>query len=134
MKKSSLRFTGILFLMALFVSCGSEGSNFIKSTFGEYISAMELKYMIDHKEAYKLIDLRSPGAFSTGHIETAKNIPHTSANTLMYFINDPYLIILYSNEDIIQKNIYLSLRKSGATNIVMLSGGMYSWSYGFVTE
>jgi rhodanese-related sulfurtransferase len=118
----------------IFVSCGEESTGFIKNTFGEYISAMELKYMIDYNEPYRLIDLRPASSYESGHIATAKNISYLKPSNLMYMINQPYLLILYSNEDVIQKNIYMSLRKAGATNIVMLSGGIYSWSYGLVTD
>ncbi|OHD60791.1 MAG: hypothetical protein A2014_03160 [Spirochaetes bacterium GWF1_49_6] len=134
MKKSNVLVAVLIISAMIFVSCGSEGSNFIKNTIGEYVTAMELQYMIEHKEPYKLIDLRLADAYQNGHIPTAKNMPYITPANLMYMVNEPYLMILYSNEDAIQKNIYMSLRKAGATNIVMLSGGIYSWSYGFVTD
>ncbi|NPV00198.1 MAG: rhodanese-like domain-containing protein [Brevinematales bacterium] len=134
MKKSSVWLAGILLSAVLVASCGEETTGFIKNTFGEYISAMELKYMIDYNEPYRLIDLRPASSYESGHIATAKNISYLKPSNLMYMINQPYLLILYSNEDIIQKNIYMSLRKSGATNVVMLAGGIYSWSYGLATD
>ncbi|OHD55398.1 MAG: hypothetical protein A2Y33_11410 [Spirochaetes bacterium GWF1_51_8] len=134
LKRNSLILLFAGFIVFSLISCGAEYNKFIKEYSGEYISSIELKSMIDKNEVYKLVDLRLIGDYNNGHIQSAINIPYIKPEALYHFVNKPFLIILYSNIDTIQKNTYMSLAKGGATNVRILVGGLHSWSYGFVTE
>lgn len=96
------------------------GGGFIKN-----IDGTEAESLI--KQGTKIIDVRTTGEFSTGHISGAANIP---LNELPNHVNnldkeEPMIVVCLSGNRSSQASEYLKSR--GFKKVYNLSGGMMAW-------
>jgi len=120
-----------IFFLVIYSSCNSNFYQLLKDISNDYISSSELKYLIDKKETYLLIDLRQKYEYELYHIPTAINIPYNEIYKITNKIIYQKPIIIYSKSFDIQKQILLKLKSLGYEEIKMLNGGINSWSFGF---
>ena len=77
-----------------------------------------------------VVDLRSPEAFSNGHIVNAKNIPYADLDAhtekIEKFKNKP--IVAVCDAGITATRAVVSLRNSGFESAYGLKGGMNAWT------
>jgi len=98
----------------------------------ETLSATELKELIDNKNReYILIDVRTKSEYSTGHIPTAINIPHTKIQERTKEIPKEKLIIVYCKVGGRSEIAKKKLIELGYENVINF-GGTNSWKYELV--
>jgi rhodanese-related sulfurtransferase len=97
------------------------------------ITREELKRMIDKRESFTLIDVRSPERYIEEHLPRAVNIPLDEIERGgLYDLNREDIIVVYSKGD----NDSLSLRavskltKLECRRVYELVGGIKDWSEG----
>ncbi|MFO7447489.1 MAG: rhodanese-like domain-containing protein [Ignavibacteriaceae bacterium] len=106
---------------------------------GDFINSADCPAVVEAEEVYSnmysylLIDLRLPGEYSFGHIETAVNVQH---NNLLAFLETQALgnfskIILISKNG--QSSAYYAalLRLYGMKNVFSMNYGMAAWHEDF---
>jgi rhodanese-related sulfurtransferase len=96
---------------------------------GEYFPE-EVPMLVEYEDpAFQLIDIRSPGEFLKGHIETAINVPVYNlldpdiTDLLSKLEDDSVTIILYGKDQLEANAPWLLLKQLGYENIKVLLGG-----------
>jgi rhodanese-related sulfurtransferase len=96
---------------------------------GEYFPE-EVPMLVEYEDpAFQLIDIRSPGEFLKGHIETAINVPVYNlldpdiSDLLRKLEKDSVTVILYGKDQLEANAPWLLLRQMGYDNIKILLGG-----------
>ena len=85
--------------------------------------------MLQDPEQYVFVDLRNPGAYSTGHLEHALNIPiaslleETSLTALHQFLADEKTVVLYGQHERDAIGPWILLQQMGFSNTCVLYGG-----------
>lgn len=96
----------------------------------EKLSAQELKQMLDNKEKFILIDVRTPQEFAAGHIPKAKNVPlqmmEGKIKSVAPKMDDP--IVLYCHSGSRSNTAARFMLSLGYTNVKSFPGIAY-WSY-----
>ncbi len=117
--------------IALFVILlNSTGITFGQNRQGDaLISQQELIQRIQEKKEMVLIDVRTPGEFSRGHIPGAINIPHTELTARLKEIpkSKGKEVVLYCESGVRAGIAEQILRKSGMSNLLHLEGDMSAW-------
>jgi len=93
-----------------------------------YIDADNLAAkIIGEDPSYALIDLRNEEQFNDFTFPRAINVPYGSIldeSNLAKFDSDDYTYVLFSNGTMVADQAWLSLRKNGYENILVLQGGL----------
>jgi len=92
------------------------------------VTTQELKQLLNHNPALRIIDVRSPAEFASGAISSAVNIPTNQVmQRLAEFTSDqPTYIICQSGTR--SKLVTLTLTVQGLKNLYNVTGGMSAWS------
>lgn len=119
MKKLWLLF-GALFSFA--ASAGYPGSN-------PLISADELLTKLEKKQNVIVLDVRSAGEFSEGHVPTAVNIPYDEIKEKAgkHIKNKEQQIVVYCRSGYRASKAETALADLGYSNILHLDGDMLGW-------
>lgn len=98
---------------------------------GRYISTDELAQVVmENDPSYILVDLRSPEEYGKYSINGALNIPFENIfdeENLLYFDQDVYTTVLFSNGSSLADQAWLQLRSYGYQGNKVLKGGMNEW-------
>ena len=97
------------------------------------ITREELKRMIDIKESFTLIDIRSPERYAEEHIPSAVNIPLEEIEREgLYSLNREDIIVVYCNgdENTLSLRAVDKLTKLDCRRVYDLKGGIKYWSDG----
>lgn len=97
------------------------------------ISAEEAKAAIDSQDDIIIVDVRTPGEYSSGHIKDSINIPlNTIEDTVMEkYPNRDTKLYLYCRSGNRSSQAARLLVKQGYTNVVDF-GGINNWPYEIV--
>ena len=130
MKRVIIAVSVALMLIPLLVGCS--GNN--KSAY-EQITPAEAKAIMDSREGYIILDVRTPEEFATGHIAGAILIPDYEIGEKAESIltDKDQLILVYCRSGRRSKNAASELATLGYTNIKEF-GGIIDWEYGTVTD
>ncbi|MGQ0625251.1 MAG: rhodanese-like domain-containing protein [Sporichthyaceae bacterium] len=94
-----------------------------ETTAGTVISTAELRALIGADTAIKLIDVRTPGEFESGHIPSAENIPLDRVKSLAGRLTGEVVLICQGGTRAeMARNIL------GTPGALVLVGGMNAWS------
>ena len=97
----------------------------------DQVSPQQLsEWIIEGKNNYQLIDIRSEKEFTSGHIKTAENIPLETLlkrKTIEQDLNTNKFIILYSNGNSHAHQCWLVLKTAGI-DCYVLQGGYNYWN------
>ncbi len=98
---------------------------------GRYISTDELAQAImENDPSYIVVDLRSPEEYQKYSINGALNIPYENIfdeENLVYFDQDVYTTVLFSNGSSLADQAWLQLRSYDYQGNKVLKGGMNKW-------
>ena len=131
MKRIIITVSLVLMLIPLLIGCNG-GNN--KNAY-EQISPAEAKALMDSKDGYIILDVRTPEEFAERHIEGAILIPDYEIGEKAESIltDKDQLILVYCRSGRRSKNAANELATLGYTNIKEF-GGINDWKYGTVTE
>tara|TARA_B100001059_G_scaffold139928_1_gene140070 strand:+ start:1017 stop:1406 length:390 start_codon:yes stop_codon:yes gene_type:complete len=112
-------------VISLFFCCNKN----IKTTF-KNISSNELEVLINENDV-KLIDVRRPSEFNSGHIENAINIDYYGGNFSKIFDNldKSQAIVLYCKSGRRSSKSAVKLVEKGFNNVYNLNGGFEVWAF-----
>ena len=120
--------------VVILAGCSSKSDKNTENTY-EQITPAEAKDLMDSKENYVILDVRTMEEFAEGHIEGAILIPDyeigEKAESVLTDKNQ--LILVYCRSGRRSKNAASELAALGYTNIQEF-GGIIDWPYGMVTE
>lgn len=119
----------------LFSGCaGTKTEDSVRITY-EQITADEAKAIMDSKEPYVLLDVRTQEEYDSGHIEGAILIPdyEIGVKAESVLTDKDELILVYCRSGRRSKNAASELVALGYTNVKEF-GGVTGWKYGTVTE
>lgn len=88
-----------------------------------FIHVLELAELIRDREAFQLIDLRSPEAFKEFHIPTARNLSIQQLNSYPF----EGKVIFYSENDLLTRRLWGLLSDEERLNSAILYGGIQDW-------
>tara|TARA_B110000208_G_C11755478_1_gene425025 strand:- start:333 stop:677 length:345 start_codon:yes stop_codon:yes gene_type:complete len=93
------------------------------------ITASELSKLIDSKNDFNLIDIRTPVEIKRGVIPGAKTLPMNLVPlNLNYFSTTQELIVIYCRTGSRSAQVCRFLDKQGLTNVCSLQGGVVRWA------
>ncbi len=103
-----------------------------------FITAQELKTLIESAQPYILLDCRGKGSFEAEHIVTAQNIQWSDiASEATKIIPDKNMLVITSCSSMTcdaSEKCYAELKSLGYTNLKEYSGGLADWlAHGFGT-
>ena len=131
MKRVFMAVSAVLLLLPLLVGCngGNHGNTY------KQITPAEAKALMESREGYVILDVRTPEEFAEGHIEGAILIPDYEIGEKAEGIltDKDQLILVYCRSGRRSKNAANELATLGYTNIKEF-GGINDWKYGTVTE
>lgn len=119
----------------LFSGCaGTKTEDSVRITY-EQITVDEAKAIMDSKEPYVLLDVRTQEEYDSGHIEGAILIPdyEIGAKAESVLTDKDELILVYCRSGCRSKNAASELAALGYTNVKEF-GGITGWKYGTVSE
>ena len=120
--------------VVILAGCSSKIDKNTENTYKQ-ITPAEAKNLMDSKENYVILDVRTMEEFAEGHIEGAILIPDyeigEKAESVLTDKNQ--LILVYCRSGRRSKNAASELAALGYTNIQEF-GGIIDWPYGMVTE
>ena len=119
----------------LFSGCaGTKTEDSVRITY-EQITVDEAKAIMDSKEPYVLLDVRTQEEYDSGHIEGAILIPdyEIGAKAESVLTDKDELILVYCRSGRRSKNAASELAGLGYTNVKEF-GGITGWKHGTVTE
>jgi len=128
---------GVLIFLGFLVGCNAQeqpkGDNQTSTAAPRNISAKEAKAMMDQGGSYTLLDVRTAGEYSDGHIKGAILIPNTEiASRAEKELPDKSAVILvYCRSGARAANAAQTLAGMGYTNVYNF-GGIMNWPYGTV--
>ena len=119
----------LIICTAVLYGCTSGGENTVKNTF-EQISPAEAKAIMDERDDYVILDVRTQEEYDEAHIEGAILIPdyEISAKAESVLKDKEQLILVYCRSGRRSKNAASKLATLGYTNIKEF-GGIIDWPY-----
>jgi rhodanese-related sulfurtransferase len=94
------------------------------------IAAADLKTRLDQREPVQLIDVRTPGEFSSGHIHGAINVPITQLRSALPALpidrNRPVIAICQTAH---RSPPAVRLLRQAGFSAQQLRGGMIAWNH-----
>ncbi|MBE6786413.1 MAG: rhodanese-like domain-containing protein [Ruminococcaceae bacterium] len=132
MKRFSVILILIITCTAVLYGCTSGGENKMKSSY-EQITPAEAKAIMDEKDGYVILDVRTQEEFDEAHIDGAILIPdYEIADKAESVLKDKnQLILVYCRSGRRSKNAASELVSLGYTNVKEF-GGIIDWPYGTV--
>ena len=131
MKRVFMAVSAVLLLLPLLVGCngGNHGNTY------KQITPAEAKALMESREGYVILDVRTPEEFAEGHIEGVVLIPDYEIGEKAEGIltDKDQLILVYCRSGRRSKNAANELAALGYTNVQEF-GGIRDWEYGTVTE
>ncbi len=128
MKKITL----LLFLLLVFGTCLSACKKEAKEAQAQYhfIDAKEAKKLMDEKEDYLIIDVRSKEEYEDSHIKDAINIPNEviSDKAIDILKDKQQLLLIYCRSGRRSKEAAMKLADLGYVNVYDF-GGIQDWLY-----
>ena len=120
--------------MGILAGCSSGNDENTQNTYKQ-ITPAEAKDLMDSKENYVILDVRTVEEFAEGHIEGAILIPdyEIGEKAESMLTDKDQLIFVYCRSGRRSKNAASELAALGYTNIQEF-GGILDWPYGTVTE
>ena len=131
MKRIIIAVSLALMLIPLLVGC-NDGNN--KNVYKQ-ITPAEAKALMDSEEGYRILDVRTPEEFASGHIAGAILIPdyEIGSKAERILTDKDQLILVYCRSGRRSKSAAKELAALGYTNIHEF-GGINDWEYGTVTD
>jgi rhodanese-related sulfurtransferase len=127
--KSILKFTLILFISLLAVSCNSQQKN-KQDKKSDGISIISPKDFSEKSSNQLVVDVRTPEEYNEGHLESALNINFYDENFLDQFANyskeEP--IFIYCRSGGRSGKAAKKLSKLGFKKVYDLQGGYLNWT------
>jgi rhodanese-related sulfurtransferase len=101
------------------------------------VTSAELNVLLNRGSGPRMIDVRTPAEFETGHIPGAYNVPldllREHRDTIATHLDDDVVLVCRSGQRAIAAEEVL--RNAGLTIVRILDGGMNAWqSMGFATR
>ncbi len=97
----------------------------------DQISPRDLsEWIIENRNDYQLVDIRSEKEYDAGHIKSAENIPLKTLLTqaaIEQELSDDKIVVLYSNGNSHAHQAWLVLNSAGKS-VYALEGGYNSWN------
>ena len=127
MKKMSL-YTAMLFCVFLF-NCKAQNDDFVTE-----VTPEELSVILKEQKGIKIIDVRTPKEFNTGHILGAENINLFDENfsKSIATLNPKEPLIIYCKSGRRSKKSRAVFKELGFLTVYDLEGGVLNWkSEGF---
>ena len=120
--------------VVILAGCSSKIDKNTENTYKQ-ITPAEAKDLMDSKENYVILDVRTVEEFAEGHIEGAILIPdyEIGEKAERVLTDKEQLILVYCRSGRRSKNAASELAALGYTNIKEF-GGIIDWPYGMVTE
>lgn len=92
----------------------------------DHVDAIELaEWIRDRRSGMRIIDLRPPGQYESGHIPTAERVPIDELSRTSFNAGDT--IVLYSEGGAHAGQAWVLLRGLGLTRVFFLRAGMFEW-------
>ena len=132
MKRFSVILILIITCTAILYGCTSGGENKMENSF-EQITPAEAKEIMDEREDYIVLDVRTQEEFDEAHIDGAILIPdYEIADKAENMLKDKnQLILVYCRSGRRSKNAASELVSLGYTNVKEF-GGIIDWQYEIV--
>ena len=129
MKRFSVILILIITCTAILYGCTSGGENKMENSY-ERITPAEAKAIMDEREDYIILDVRTQEEFDEAHIDGAILIPdYEIADKAESILKDKnQLILVYCRSGRRSKNAASELVKLGYTNVKEF-GGIIDWPY-----
>ena len=129
MKRFSVILILIITCTAILYGCTSGGENKMKNSY-EQITPAEAKEIMDERDGYVILDVRTQEEYDEAHIDGAILIPDYEINTKAESIlkDKNQLILVYCRSGRRSKNAASELVKLGYTNVKEF-GGIIDWPY-----
>jgi len=141
MKKTDLIFIGIVLVGALWLAFLpnkryqyheiSPKELIYQTSLNHYVTTDEVAKLIITKDPSVLfIDVRTPEEYATFSLPGALNIPYDSIlnpSNFVYFNQDVYKTILFSNGSSLAEQAWLSVTRMGFENNYVMDGGLNEW-------
>lgn len=120
--------------VVILAECNSKSDKNTENTYKQ-ITPAEAKDLMDSKENYVILDVRTVEEFAEGHIEGAILISdyEIGEKAESVLTDKEQLILVYCRSGRRSKNAASELAALGYTNIKEF-GGIIDWPYGMVTE
>jgi rhodanese-related sulfurtransferase len=93
----------------------------------EDLTVHELKEKLQQHEPLQLVDVRSPGEFSAGHIPGATNMPMEELESRLDDLRAPAPVVLVCQSGR-RAGISCGLLRSHRENVLVLEGGTKAWA------
>ncbi|MDD4503043.1 MAG: rhodanese-like domain-containing protein [Clostridiaceae bacterium] len=132
--KKSITVITILILTIILAGCASTQGENVKNTY-ENISAKEAKEIMDEKNGYIILDVRTEAEYDQGHIPNAVLLPNETIGTEEIDIlpDKDQLILVYCRSGNRSKQAAAKLVNLGYTNVYEF-GGIIDWPYDIVAD
>ena len=121
--------TILVITAALMSGCASLGTVVVPPDLDTYAG---LSAAIEGGEDIRLYDVRTPEEFATGHIPTARNIPHDKIATKLPFWEKNRVIVVYCASGGRSHMAYKALTDKGFAYVTDF-GGIANWEGNLVT-
>lgn len=96
----------------------------------EMITVQELRQMREESRPIRLLDVRTPGEYTTSHISGSHNVPldalNKYASELCECVDTPIIIVCQSGQR--AKRAFNALSGLGMKNVQVLDGGVSRWT------
>ncbi|MFA9556974.1 rhodanese-like domain-containing protein [Evansella sp. AB-rgal1] len=89
----------------------------------------KLKQLLEEKNTYQFIDVRTPMEFRNNHIKGFSNIPLNELTTRHTELNQDKEIVVICQSGMRSNKATKILKKQGFTKITNIRGGMAAWSH-----
>lgn len=89
------------------------------------ISVAELSLLMDSNPAVKLVDVRSPGEYATGHVPQASNIPLEQVEMRLADLGDAPVVLLCHSGN--RANMACEILADHHPEILVVEGGTQAW-------
>lgn len=89
------------------------------------ISVDELSRLMDSNPAVKLVDVRSPGEYATGHVPQASNIPLEQVEMRLADLGDAPVVLLCHSGN--RANMACEILADHHPEILVVEGGTQAW-------
>ena len=129
MKRFSVILIFIITCTAIFYGCTSGGENKMENSY-EQITPAEAKEIMDKRDGYVILDVRTQEEYDEAHIDGAILIPdyEITAKAESMLKDKNQLILVYCRSGRRSKIASESLAKLGYTNVKEF-GGIIDWPY-----
>lgn len=122
-----MRVISPLITVFLLFSCGFNNRTVVKDMITDNMSALDVKWLMDHDPRILVLDIRSLPSYESSHIPGAVHARIDKLSDLKNKYPVYKTIIIYHTESVPQKDARAYLIHMGFLDVRVLSGGYYSW-------